>query len=117
MKSILLIAVAFLFFLSCTDNKALPADIFPVSKMKVIVWDMEIADQTAINKYTYKKDSLRMEATGLYQQVFARHKTDKKTFYKSLAYYQSYPDLMKVLFDSVTSYGTRQKNSAYKRAY
>ncbi len=82
-----------------------------------MVWDMEMADQKAAERFPEKKDSLRMEATSLYQQVFTKHKTDKKTFYKSFAYYESHPALLKILFDSVSNYSSRQKSALYKKTY
>ena len=106
-----------LLFSSCADEKKMPPDIFPVNKMKVIVWDMEIAEQTAAERFLQRKDSLRLETTSLYQQVFVKYKTDKKAFYKSMSYYESHPKQLKVLLDSVSNYGNRQKNAAYKKAY
>lgn len=102
---------------SCKGKKQLPPDVIPLNKMKVIVWEMEVADQQASDRYFLSKDSTRMEATSLYQQVFAKHKTGKADFYKSFTYYESNPDIMKVLFDSVSEYGNRQKAAAYKRNY
>lgn len=95
----------------------MPPGILPVNKMKVIVWDMEKADQQASDRFLLYKDSLRMEATSLYQQVFAKHKTSKADFYKSFSFYESNPELLKTLFDSVTEYGSRQKTNLYKKAF
>ncbi len=102
---------------SCSQKDKLPPDVFPVNKMKMIVWDMEVADQTASDKFLIQKDSQRMEATSLYQQVFVKYKIDKKAFYKSFSYYESRPEILKVLFDSVSRYGNRQKQKAYQKAY
>ena len=78
---------------------------------------MEMADQTATEKFPLAKDSLRMEATSLYQQVFLKYKTDKKTFYNSFTYYEAHPVLLKTLLDSAGNYGARQKQSLYKKTY
>ncbi len=106
-----------LMLISCSEKEKMPPDIFPLNKMKEMVWDMEIAEQTAAEKFLQQKDSLRMETTSLYGQVLAKHKTGKKAFYKSMCYYESHPTLLKILFDSVSSYGNRQKGEAYKKAY
>ena len=116
MKYFLLLS-CLLSVLSCADKNKLPPDVIPVNKMKIIVWELEIAEATASDKFLLQKDSLRMASTSLYQQVFANYKTDKKSFYNSFTFYEQHPDLMKVLFDSVTSYGNRKKNAAFKKMY
>ena len=106
-----------LFLSSCSHKEKMPPDIFPMNKMKLLVWDMEMADQKASEQFLLQKDSMRMEATSLYQQVFAKYKTDKRTFYKSFSYYESHPELLKVLFDSISNYSSRQKSALYKKEY
>ena len=103
--------------LSCSDKEEVPADVFAIDKMKVIVWELAIADQTAANNFLMQKDSLQMEATSLYRQVFAKHRINRKTFYKNFSYYESHPQLLKALFDSVSSYGNRQKMNAYQKSF
>ena len=117
MKYPLLVVSAVFLLLSCSKKNELPPGIFPVNSMKKIVWDLEYSGQLASNKFPARKDSLRMESTALYEQVFAKYKTDKNAFYNSFAYYESHPELLKILFDSVSKYGSRQKENFYKRAY
>ena len=112
----LLLAAMFICY-SCRHKPELPPDIIPLNRMKMLVWDMEMANQNAADKFMEQKDSQRMEATSLYQQVFMKHKTNKADFYKSFTYYESHPDILKVLFDSVGDYGNRQKTAAYKKVY
>lgn len=109
--------IALIMTFSCSRKQEIPPNIFPVQKMKLIVWDLEIAEQTASEKFVLQKDSLRMEATSLYQQVFAKYKTNKATFYKSMSYYETHPDVLTILLDSVNTYGSRQRTEAYKKAY
>ena len=111
-----LVFTVFLMF-SCSKKESLPPGVFPVNTMKMMVWDLEYAGQKASDHFPLQKDSLRMESTSLYGQVFAKYKTDKKTFYNSFAYYESHPILLKVLFDSVAKYGGRQKEIFYKKSY
>lgn len=115
-KAFFLLFIVFL-ICGCGHKPQMPPDIIPLNRMKVIVWDMEMTDQKAADKFMEQKDSLRMEATSLYQQVFAKHKTGKSDFYKSFTYYEAHPEILKVLFDSVSEYGNRQKTAAYKKAY
>ncbi len=117
MKYLLFIIFVALLFSSCADKNKMPPNIFPVNKMKQLVWDMEVADQSASEKFLLQKDSQRMEATSLYQQVFTKYKTNKKAFYNSFSYYETHPDQMKVLLDSVSNYGSRQKENVYKKAF
>lgn len=106
-----------LFCLSCSNKEKLPPGVFPMNKMKMIVWDLEVAEQSANEQFLMKPDSLRMEATSLYLQVFQKYKTDKASFYNSMKYYQMHPDVLKVLFDSVAAYGTRKRTELYKNQY
>ncbi len=115
-KSFITLSVLCLLF-SCKHGSRIPPGVMPVNKMKMVVWEMEVADQKATERFLLSKDSLRMEATSLYQQVFTKYKTNKTDFYKSFSFYESNPDIMKVLFDSVSEYGNRQKAAAYKKAY
>ena len=83
----------------------------------MMVWDLEVAEQTASERFLMKHDSLRMEATSRYLQVFQKYKTDKTGFYKSMDYYETHPDVLKTLFDSVSAYGTRKRTEIYKNKY
>ncbi len=67
------------------------------------MWDMMLADQYLTDNIFNKDTTLNRneESIKLYQQVFFIHKTSKEEFYKSLAYYRSRPDDLRVLFDSL----------------
>ena len=88
----------------------------PVNKMKVIIWDMSLADIMASEKYVINKDSQRIMVTGLYQKIFSLHKINKANFYKSYTYYEAHPLVMQQLFDSVNAYGLRQKATVYQKS-
>src|SRR4051794_37538268 len=100
---------------SCSSGNEMPKDVLPIDRMKIIIWDMSLADNMASEKYMINKDSQRIMVTGLYQKVFKLHKIDKTNFYKSYAYYESHPTVMQVLFDSVNAYGIRQKTKVYQK--
>lgn len=117
MKSLYIFLFILLVLSGCESKTRIPPDVIPINKMKMVLWEMEMADQQASGKFLLSKDSLRMEATSLYQQVFTKYKTNKAAFYKSFAFYESNPDIMKVLFDSASEYGNRQKTAAYKKNY
>ena len=102
--------------ISCTSGDKIPKDVMPVNTMKVLIWEMSVADQVAADKYTLNKDSLRIKSTSLYQQVFALHKINKLVFYKSYGFYESHPVHLKTLFDSASAYGSRMKARSYMKA-
>jgi hypothetical protein len=101
---------------SCAEKEELPPGVLPLDKMKLVIWDMSLADNMASEKYVVDRDSQRMMATGLYQKVFNLHKVDKATFYKSYAYYEARPLMLQTLFDSVSAYGTRQKAKSFQKS-
>lgn len=109
----LFVIMLLVFVAGCSSGDKMPKDVMPVSTMKVLIWEMSVADQVAADKYTLNKDSQRITATGLYQQVFALHKIDKPGFYRSFAYYEAHPNELKVLFDSAAAYGNRMKAKSY----
>ena len=106
-----------LFLTSCASDDEMPKDILPLSKMKLVVWDMSLAGNMAAEKYVLNKDSQRMMATGLYQKILNLHKIDKVSFYKSYAYYEAHPVLLQTLFDSISAYGTRQKTKSFEKMH
>jgi hypothetical protein len=93
-----------LFFLSCSDEVDVPEGVLPPEKMKAVLWDALLAnewvDQTPMTDSAFKPLDQQIEK---YQQIFAFHKIDKSTFKKSISYYQSRPDLMKPILDSLQS--------------
>ena len=110
--------LSFIFLLlltACSSNDEIPKEVLPISKMKVVVWEMSLADAMASEKYALKKDSQRIMVTGLYSKIFRLQKINKATFYKSFADYEAHPPVMQTLFDSVNAYGTRQKTKAYQK--
>lgn len=99
---------------SCGPSDEIPADILSPDSMKVIVWDMALADQIALQNHPMNRDSQRITATILYQRVLANHKLTKEQFYKNYGYYEAHPDKLNALFDSLGTYGLRKKTDTYK---
>lgn len=65
----------------------------------------DLKDTTATKNKTFE----------LYQQVFAIHKITREQFDKSFKFYESHPDKIKILFDSVSEYGSRKKQEQYMK--
>jgi hypothetical protein len=102
-------------FIACTPKeKEIPADIMPVNKMKLIVWDM--AQAGAYASYLKENDSAtKVVNTGYLAEVLKLYNISKADFYKSFNFYQQHPVLNKELFDSVSAYAQRQKSEIYKK--
>ncbi len=74
--------------------------------MQLVLWDLLRADEYVVNNAS--KDStlnIKVKSIELYDQVFRIHNITKDEFQKSLDYYQSRPDLLKVILDSISSQG------------
>lgn len=72
--------------------------------MRKLMWDLVRADAYIAD--FIMKDSTRdqkAESAILYEQVFTIHSTTSDVFKRSLAFYQSRPDLLKVITDSLKS--------------
>lgn len=113
--------IAFLvFFCACSSEPSVPADVLPLEKMEAVFYDVvradEMVDFLKLKDTTYQLFNRR---TALYDSVFAIHGITKTEFKKSLAYYESRPDLLKPLFDDlqkkVTDTSSRQRPSERTR--
>jgi len=103
MKFAPFIILVILLFGCIKDNK-IPKDVIPQNQMRKIMWDLMRADAYVTDFII--KDSTRdkkAESTRLYEEIFDIHATTRETFKKSLAFYQSRPDLFKVISDSLRS--------------
>jgi len=100
MNRFLICALTCLLLISCSGSKV-PKDVLPPQKMQAVLWDAMLADEMA--DYYVRKDSLNAlsKHAELYQQVFTIHKISKDDFKKSLRFYESHPDLLKPIFDSL----------------
>jgi hypothetical protein len=95
---IILIVLTF----GCIQDKKIPKDILSQNEMRKIMWDLVRADayvSTFIMKDSTKNQ--KTESAILYEKIFDIHSTTQETFKKSLAFYQSRPDLFKAISDSL----------------
>ena len=75
------------------------------------MWDLMRAD--AYVSDFIMKDSTKNKNTEsgiLYEKVFAIHSTTQESFQKSMAFYESRPDLLKVITDSLRNDEKRVQN-------
>lgn len=106
------------------NNKGKDNDILPSARMQAVLSDLMRADQF-ISDFRVPKDTAMdrdVESIKLYQQVFTIHNISRTRFEKSLAYYQSRPDLLKIIMDSISKppvvvpvQTTPSKDSLYKK--
>ena len=104
----------FLVFLSLAlfSCKQTERDILSKDKMEKILWDLTEADvftQDFISKDSSK--NLTLENIKLQQKIFAKYKTDKKSFYKSFKYYLKHEELLKPLLDSIVVKNGREREN------
>ena len=100
MKTFFLIFCSVLFF-SCKNGSK---DVLSPDKMEKILWDITQADiftQDFISKDSAK--NLTAENLKLQQKIFAKHKTDRKFFYRSYEYYIKHEELLKPILDSMVA--------------
>ncbi len=79
------------------------------------MWDLIRADEYA-NNFLLNKASIdfNQEKLDLYQQIFKIHSTKADIFKKSLTFYQSNPDLLRVIVDSLRKDEQRVLLEQYK---
>jgi hypothetical protein len=101
---------------SCKDSTKIPSGIIPKDKMENLLWDMMLADRYSAQFLL--KDSatknVKLETMKLYEQVFQLHKISRQDFVKSYKYYLNRPDISKVMFDSLSARGSRNRDHLYK---
>ncbi|HVY76132.1 MAG TPA: DUF4296 domain-containing protein [Puia sp.] len=122
MRSVVVFLLAIsAFAVSCTNRDAVPSDIIQPDSMQVILRQVIVADQFATQfllKDSAHKDSthrnVKAETLQLYETIFRLHHTSRQEFNKSLAFYNSRPDLQRKLFDSLSAYETRHRDELYK---
>jgi hypothetical protein len=103
--------------LACGGDKPGKNGVLPVNKMKTVMWDVMQVDEYA-NTFLVKDSSINIPvASGkMYQQVFGLHKISEKEFYTSFNFYRDHPNYFKILIDSISAYGNRERDSGYNRS-
>lgn len=89
-------------FFSCKESKELPSGVLPPQKMQAALMDMMLADE--LGRYYFVVDSAEHftpRQSDYYSKVLQINKIDKKTFIKSLQYYQTRPDLLRPILENL----------------
>ena len=95
--------IVLLLFFSCKQKTKVPDNILSVDKMEQVLIDMLRADEFYNQRQLDSATIDSFSRTNLYKAVFTLHKTNKEEFRKSLSFYESHPDLLKTVLDSMHS--------------
>jgi Domain of unknown function (DUF4296) len=109
--------------ISCTARHSLPSDIIPIDSMENVMRDVVQADQFAqvyllkdsLLKDSLKKRNVKVETLQLYDEVFRIHRVSRESFKKSMEFYAARPDLTKIILDTLSARGLRDKSFSYRR--
>jgi uncharacterized protein YcfL len=108
MRKLIFILFTSLLFFACKPAKK----IIPIPEMKLVMWDMISAEEwMKIVASTDSTININKKNISLYNKVFNLHHISKEDFFDSYHYYQSNPNDMKILMDSLTTFGTRTKDT------
>jgi hypothetical protein len=82
----------------------------PVDSMKVIVWEMSVADEW-FNEVMFKDSVARQQKlnTQLYQKILAAHRLSRKDFDAAMRWYEARPKQYLELMDSTVAFAVRAK--------
>jgi hypothetical protein len=89
---------------ACRDPAKIPSDIIQVPLMKGILEDM-------LEASAYVNTQVKVDSAGqrqkqmkvLYQQILMLHHISRQQFMKSYHYYESHPDQMQTLYNSMST--------------
>jgi Domain of unknown function (DUF4296) len=102
------IVVLFFLFLvvGCNTRNDVPNGILPPQKMQQVMWDMMQVDGLVAYSYDtlIKKPGKRTE---LYYTVLSNYKISQEEFRENMQFYQTRPDLLKIVFDSLQQMALR----------
>jgi hypothetical protein len=102
-----IIAIFFLFsVIACNAGNDIPKGILPPQKMQYVMWDMIQVDGLASYSFDtmLRRPAKRME---LYYTVLSTHKLSQDAFRNNIHFYESRPDLFKIVLDSLQQMALR----------
>jgi hypothetical protein len=94
---------------------AVPDDVIPVKEMTNVMWDFMLADEMVYQRYPVDTSHIRFDTSLIiYPQIATAHKTTQQQFKKSMQFYQSRPDLLQIILDSLQQRATYQPKPPVK---
>jgi hypothetical protein len=103
-------------FVACSDRTSIPAGIIPPDSMTVMMKEIIMVNEYSmayISKDSLKKDKI-LANQALLDGVFKIHHISREAFENSLRFYDSRPDMNKVIFDSLSAYANRHRTELYR---
>ena len=97
---------------SCGKDEPGKNGILTINKMKLVMWDVMQVDEFA-NTFMVKDSLLNIpkESGKMYEKVFGIHNVSSQQFYSSFDFYRKHPRYFKILLDSVSAFGNRERDS------
>jgi hypothetical protein len=107
MKNLLKVFSCYLLLSACGSLGKAP---IPVDSMKVIVWEMSVADEW-FNEVMFKDSVARQQKlnTQLYQKILSAHGLSRKDFDEAMRWYEARPKQYLELMDSTVAFAVRAK--------
>ena len=106
--------IAVIFFFSCAQKNKVPETILPPDRMDKLLMDMLRAEEFFNQKQADSAFLDSLNRINLYQSVLATNKTNKEDFKRSFTYYESHPELLKTVLDSMHSQANKKADSSIK---
>ena len=106
--------IAVIFFFSCAQKNKVPETILPPDRMDKLLMDMLRAEEFFNQKQADSAFRDSLTRINLYQSVLAANKTNKEDFKRSFTYYESHPDLLKTVLDSMHSQADKKADTSIK---
>ncbi len=102
MKNIFFFILLFV-VISCRDKNRVPPEIIGQKEMQSILWDV-IRAQILSLEMAHKDSTINEIAhtKALAKRIFEIHKITAADFEKSYNWYTNHPDLMRIIFDSMS---------------
>jgi hypothetical protein len=112
---VFIIIACFFSCFSCQKKEItkVPKDVMPLGKMVKVMTDIMYADSYGFNEgFTNKTNSGDYMRAEIYPQIFKKHAVSDSLFYTSYSFYETHPDHLKILMDSLTSVFTKLQSAA-----
>lgn len=89
-------------FFSCSGDDQIPGDVLPQKKMQQVMFDLMHADELALYRKSLDTSFKMFDSSKVwYQAIYQLNKTDENEFKRSMHFYESHPDLLQPILDSL----------------
>lgn len=105
--------ISLLLFLSCESEDDIPENVIPKEKFMEILYDTEIIDALR-SQYLGQNDSIDVMSFERYNLVFQQHKISQPEFQNSFEFYQTKPQIMLEISDSIIARLIREEEIVSK---